>query len=330
MILNFIIRISVYLYNKMMTLGDSSSSSNNNSDSDMEEEEEGERGQFTKFKYTNSNLESFRNMRDISEDNVENEELFIDPFIDVNEEKIDFNLPEVYQMLAQHTSSIKYNKKFLLYHVFLQLAFLKSNYYHQLKPGRYYIFCIITKNQFVHRINWYNWKRRFPYKWHTLIALTFDKRNEEFFLLIPSKSTRNDLDQLRLSRLLDFENFLYVLEKPFACPQMEEIPNPNWLFSTVTRHFGDVTQFDIHPKSLTGSCYDPNIGRKISLKKMDLKVYKVFEKLVEKWVPEEHRRNCLYFDFDFEDNAGGIIGEHYILRDSWNKYQFFEHMDPHF
>ena len=291
----------------MITLSD------NSSDSEMEEEEE-EEGQFTKYKYTYSNLDYDRSY--ISEDNVENEELFIDPFVD-NKEKIDFNEPEIYEMLSQHKSSIKYNKKFLLHHVFLQIECLKSNYYHQLKPGRYYIFCIITRNQFKHDRDWRHWKRRFPYKWHTLVALTFDKRNEEFFLLIPSESTRNDLDQLRLSRLLDHENFLYVLEKPFACPQMEEIPNPNWLFSTVTRHFGDVTQFDIN-----------EIGRKISLKKMDADVYKIYEKLVEEHVPERHRRNCLYFDFDFKDNAG--IGEHKILRDSWSKYLFFAHWDPHF
>ena len=222
----------------------------------------------------------------------ETDERYDDPFIDkkVKYEHEASHFTRELKCLSKNENLIAFRKTFLLYQLLHQLLYLKSNVYNRLKPGSYYCFNIITKHQM---LKCELWTRRFPYTHQDWVMLTYDVRNKEFFLMLPSQPTRQPVNEIRKSKVLDDDNVFMIMEKDENVFQSWNHPRPDWELTAVESAYPPYSQFVVHQCS---KYMDANAGKVVDVKASTAEMHEAFVVGVESEIDRKDFRNLLKYD----------------------------------
>ena len=252
----------------------------------------------------------------------ETDENYDDPFIDkkVKYEYGACHFTKIMQRVKQKRKNkklIAFRKTFLLYQLLHQLLYLKSNVYNYLKPGLYCCFNIITKKQMLKYH--YSWTRRFPYTHQDWVMLTYDVRNEEFFLMLPSQPTRQPVNEIRKSKVLDDDNVFLIMNKDENALQSWNHPKPDWELTHIGCFYPPYSQFIVHQCS---KYEDTNAGKVIDVKISTPEMHSAFIQQVESKIDRKDFRNLLKY------NSVCYSSESKKMVDNSKRFKFRE--DLHF
>ena len=253
-----------------------------------------------------------------SSDIDEADERYDDPFIDkkVKYEHEASHFTIELKRFKKHENLISFRKTFLLYQLLHQLLYLKSNVYNRLKPGLYYCFNIITKHQMLKH---YLWTRRFPYTQQDWVMLTYDVRNNEFFLMLPSQPTRQPVNEIRKSKVLDDNNVFMIMTKDENVLQSWNHPRPNWELTAIESVYPPYSQFVVH-QCVTYT--DANAGKVVDVKVSTAEMHDAFVVRVESEIDRKDFRNLLKYDSVYYNSESKEMVDKLkwcpVFRNDWN------------